>query len=145
MSQYKIAVIPGDGIGTEVMPEGIRVMDAAARRFGIDFQWDHFDFSSYAYYERHGKMLPDDWFDTLTRYDAIYFGAVGWPAKIPDHVVFDAALNYDLGKISNEMRGATFALNVSNLFDKHFISDCTAAGCVYGMRRTVFATLGYKW
>ena len=86
MSQYKIAVIPGDGIGTEVMPEGIRVMDAAARRFGIDFQWDHFDFSSYAYYERHGKMLPDDWFDTLTRYDAIYFGAVGWPAKIPDHV-----------------------------------------------------------
>ncbi|WP_412066683.1 TonB-dependent siderophore receptor [Rhizobium sp. SYY.PMSO] len=66
-------------------------------------------------------------------------------AKIPDHVVFDAALNYDLGKISNEMRGATFALNVSNLFDKHFISDCTAAGCVYGMRRTVFATLGYKW
>ncbi|TIX86930.1 TonB-dependent siderophore receptor [Rhizobium sp. P44RR-XXIV] len=65
--------------------------------------------------------------------------------KMPDHVVFDAAVNYDLGKLSNEMRGATFALNVSNLFDKHFISDCTAAGCVYGMRRTVFATLGYKW
>ncbi|QET02780.1 MULTISPECIES: tartrate dehydrogenase [Cupriavidus] len=86
MSQYKIAVIPGDGIGTEVMPEGIRVMDAAARRFGIDFQWDHFDFSSYAYFEKHGKMLPDDWFDTLTKYDAIYFGAVGWPAKMPDHV-----------------------------------------------------------
>ncbi|WP_354679574.1 tartrate dehydrogenase [Cupriavidus plantarum] len=86
MSQYKIAVIPGDGIGTEVMPEGIRAMDAAARRFGIDFQWDHFDFSSYAYFEKHGKMLPDDWFDTLTKYDAIYFGAVGWPAKMPDHV-----------------------------------------------------------
>jgi iron complex outermembrane receptor protein len=66
-------------------------------------------------------------------------------AKIPDHIVFDAALNYDLGKLSNEMHGATFALNVSNLFDKHFISDCTAAGCVYGMRRTIFATLGYKW
>ena len=86
MSQYKIAVIPGDGIGTEVMPEGIRAMDAAARRFGIDFQWDHFDFSSYDYYARHGKMLPDDWFDTLVKYDAIYFGAVGWPEKIPDHV-----------------------------------------------------------
>ncbi|WP_423194880.1 MULTISPECIES: tartrate dehydrogenase [unclassified Cupriavidus] len=86
MSQYKIAVIPGDGIGTEVMPEGIRVMDAAARRFGIDFQWDHFDFSSYNYFEKHGKMLPDDWFDVLTRYDAIYFGAVGWPAKMADHV-----------------------------------------------------------
>jgi iron complex outermembrane receptor protein len=66
-------------------------------------------------------------------------------AKIPDHIVFDAALNYDLGKLSNEMRGATFALNVSNLFDKKFVSDCTAIGCVYGMRRTVFATLGYKW
>lgn len=86
MSQYKIAVIPGDGIGTEVMPEGIRVMDAAARRFGIDLQWDHFDFSSCDYYARHGKMLPDDWFDTLARYDAIYFGAVGWPATVPDHV-----------------------------------------------------------
>ncbi|CAG9169996.1 tartrate dehydrogenase [Cupriavidus pampae] len=86
MSQYKIAVIPGDGIGTEVMPEGIRAMDAVARRFGIDFQWDHFDFSSYAYFEKHGKMLPDDWFDTLTKYDAIYFGAVGWPAKMADHV-----------------------------------------------------------
>ncbi len=66
-------------------------------------------------------------------------------AKIPDHTVFDAALNYDLGKVSKEMHGATFALNVSNLFDKKFISDCTAAGCVYGMRRTIFATLGYKW
>ncbi|SPA39388.1 tartrate dehydrogenase [Cupriavidus taiwanensis] len=86
MSQYKIAVIPGDGIGTEVMPEGIRVMDAAARRFGIDFQWDHFDFSSCDYYARHGKMLPDDWFDTLVKYDAIYFGAVGWPDTVPDHV-----------------------------------------------------------
>ena len=86
MSQYKIAVIPGDGIGTEVMPEGVRVMDAAARRFGIDLQWDHFDFSSCDYYARHGKMLPDDWFDTLSRYDAIYFGAVGWPATVPDHV-----------------------------------------------------------
>jgi len=86
MSQYKIAVIPGDGIGKEVMPEGIRVMDAAARKFGIGFQWDHFDFSSCDYYARHGKMLPDDWFDTLTKYDAIYFGAVGWPDTVPDHV-----------------------------------------------------------
>ncbi len=61
-------------------------MDAAARKFGIDFQWDHFDFSSCDYYARHGKMLPDDWFDTLVKYDAIYFGAVGWPDTVPDHV-----------------------------------------------------------
>ena len=86
MSKKRIAVIAGDGIGKEVMPEGIRVMDAAARRFGIDLHFDHFDFSSWDYCERHGKMLPDDWKDRIGGHDAIYFGAVGWPEKIPDHV-----------------------------------------------------------
>ena len=83
---HRIAVIAGDGIGPEVMPEGLRVMDAAARKFGIDLQFDHFDFSSWAYYERHGKMLPDDWKAQIGGHEAIYFGAVGWPEKIPDHV-----------------------------------------------------------
>ncbi len=83
---YRIAVIPGDGIGKEVMPEGLRVVDAAARRFGIGLAFDHFDFSSWDYYERHGQMLPDDWKDRIGGHDAIYFGAVGWPEKIPDHV-----------------------------------------------------------
>jgi tartrate dehydrogenase/decarboxylase / D-malate dehydrogenase len=82
----RIAVIAGDGIGTEVMPEGIRVLEAAAKKFNIPLQFDHFDFSSYAYYERHGKMLPDDWKQQIGSHDAIYFGAVGWPAKIPDHI-----------------------------------------------------------
>ncbi len=86
MSKKRIAVIAGDGIGKEVMPEGIRVLDAAARRFDIDLQFDHFDFSSWDYCERHGKMLPDDWKDQIGGHDAIYFGAVGWPEKIPDHV-----------------------------------------------------------
>jgi len=86
MSQHRIAVIPGDGIGTEVMPEGIRVVDAAASRYGIDLVWDWFDFSSCAYYMDHGSMLPPDWFDTLRAYDAIYFGAVGWPETVPDHI-----------------------------------------------------------
>ena len=86
MSKHRIAVIAGDGIGKEVMPEGIRVMDAAARRFGIDLAFDHFDFSSWDYCEKHGKMLPDDWKDRIGGHDAIYFGAVGWPEKIPDHV-----------------------------------------------------------
>ncbi len=86
MSKNRIAVIAGDGIGKEVMPEGIRVMDAAARKFGIDLQFDHFDFSSWDYFERHGKMLPDDWKDRIGGHDAIYFGAVGWPEKIADHV-----------------------------------------------------------
>ena len=82
----RIAVIAGDGIGKEVMPEGLRVLDAVARRFGIGLQVDEFDFSSWDYYERHGKMLPDDWKERIGGHDAIYFGAVGWPEKIPDHV-----------------------------------------------------------
>ncbi|XVJ68987.1 MAG: tartrate dehydrogenase [Rhizobacter sp.] len=83
---HRIAVIAGDGIGQEVMPEGIRVLDAAARRFGISLQFDHFDFSSCDYFERHGQMLPDNWKDQIGGHDAIYFGAVGWPAKVPDHI-----------------------------------------------------------
>ncbi len=80
---YKIAVIAGDGIGKEVMPEGIRVLDAAAQRFGIALQWDHFDFASAEYYQAHGKMLPDDWFETLKDYDALYFGAVAATVAAP--------------------------------------------------------------
>ncbi|MFN9727126.1 tartrate dehydrogenase [Acidovorax sp.] len=86
MAKHRIAVIAGDGIGKEVMPEGLRVMDAAARRFGIDLQFDHFDFSSWDYYARHRKMLPDNWKDQIGGHEAIYFGAVGWPEKIADHV-----------------------------------------------------------
>src|SRR3990167_11177839 len=83
---HRIAVIAGDGIGTEVMPEGIRVMEAAASKFNIPLQFDHFDFSSCDYHEKHGQMLPDDWKAQIGGHDAIYFGAVGWPDKVPDHV-----------------------------------------------------------
>ena len=86
MPQHRIAVIPGDGIGQEVMPEGLRVMDAAARQFGIDLHFDHFDFSSWHYFEKHGQMLPNNWKDQIGGHDALYFGAVGWPDKIADHV-----------------------------------------------------------
>ena len=86
MSKKRIAVIPGDGIGKEVMPEGLRVLEAAAVKFGIDLQFDHFDFSSWDYYERHGTMMPGNWRDLVGGHDAIYFGAVGWPEKIADHV-----------------------------------------------------------
>jgi tartrate dehydrogenase/decarboxylase / D-malate dehydrogenase len=86
MTAHRIAVIAGDGIGTEVMPEGVRVLEAAATRFGIELAFDHFDFSSWAYFERHGQMLPDDWKERIGGHDAILFGAVGWPAKIADHV-----------------------------------------------------------
>jgi tartrate dehydrogenase/decarboxylase / D-malate dehydrogenase len=82
---HRIAVIPGDGIGKEVMPEGVRVLEAAGRRHGIGFSWHELDWSC-DYYARHGRMMPEDWFDTLRGHDAIYFGAVGWPATVPDHV-----------------------------------------------------------
>ncbi|WP_341946760.1 tartrate dehydrogenase [Microbacterium sp. LWH11-1.2] len=83
---HRIAVIAGDGIGTEVMPEGLRVLRAAASRFDIDLEFTEFDFASATYWQQHGRMLPDDWFETLRGFDAIYFGAVGWPDVVPDHV-----------------------------------------------------------
>ncbi len=86
MSKYRIAVIAGDGIGQEVMPEGLRALDAAARRFGIDLALDHFDFANCDYYARHGSMMPADWKDRIGGHDAIFFGAIGWPATVPDHV-----------------------------------------------------------
>ncbi|WP_010104987.1 tartrate dehydrogenase [Verminephrobacter aporrectodeae] len=85
-TKHRIAVIAGDGIGKEVMPEGLRVLDAAARRFGIDLQFDAFGFASWDYCEQHGQMLPDDWKEQIGGHEAIYFGAVGWPEKIADHV-----------------------------------------------------------
>jgi tartrate dehydrogenase/decarboxylase/D-malate dehydrogenase len=83
---YRVAVIAGDGIGKEVMPEGVRALEKAAKVHGFELKLDTFDFSSYDYYEKHGKMLPDDWKDQIGGHDAIFFGAVGWPAKIPDHI-----------------------------------------------------------
>ena len=83
---HRIAVLPGDGIGKEVVPEGLRVLEAAARRFGIALHFDHFDFASCDYYEQHGTMMPADWKERIGGHDAIFFGAVGWPAKVPDHI-----------------------------------------------------------
>ncbi len=82
---HRIAVIPGDGIGKETVPEGLRVLEAAGRRFGISFEWKHCDWSC-DYYAKHGRMMPEDWFSQLQPQDAIFFGAVGWPATVPDHV-----------------------------------------------------------
>ena len=83
---YTISVIPGDGIGKEVMPEGIRVLERAASlySFSITQQWH--DFACCDYYARHGMMMPEDWKERIGRPDAIFFGAVGWPDTVPDHV-----------------------------------------------------------
>ena len=81
---HRIAVIPGDGIGKEVLPEGMRVLEAAGRRFGVDFAWTQFDWSCEAY-ARTGRMMPEDGLEQLRHFDAIYLGAVGFPG-VPDHV-----------------------------------------------------------
>ncbi|WP_016855792.1 tartrate dehydrogenase [Halomonas smyrnensis] len=82
----RIAVLAGDGIGKEVMPEGLRALEAAARRFDLDLTFEAFDFASCDYYLEHGQMLPDDWHSTLVAFDALYYGAIGWPETVPDHV-----------------------------------------------------------
>ncbi|RMZ90875.1 hypothetical protein DV736_g1907, partial [Chaetothyriales sp. CBS 134916] len=82
----KIAVIPGDGIGQEVMPWGLRALKAAAKVFKLLIEFETFDFASCAYYQKHGDMLPSDWNATLSKFDALYFGAVGMPDEVPDHV-----------------------------------------------------------
>ena len=82
--KYRIAVIPGDGIGKEVVPEGIRVLETAGCRFDLRFSWHHFDWSCETYIKT-GKMMPKDGLEQLRRFDAIYLGAVGHPS-VPDHV-----------------------------------------------------------
>ena len=85
MSEHRIAVIPGDGIGREVIPEGIRVLEAAGASYGVSFKWEEFPWSC-DWYKQHGKMCPDDASQILRKFDAVYFGAVGNPAIVPDHI-----------------------------------------------------------
>ncbi len=85
MAQHKIAVIPGDGIGREVMPEGVRVLEAVGAKYGIGFEFKEFDWSC-DWYKQHGRMCPDEAPEILKQFDAVYFGAVGNPAIVPDHI-----------------------------------------------------------
>ncbi|HTJ58201.1 MAG TPA: tartrate dehydrogenase [Devosiaceae bacterium] len=82
--KHKIAILPGDGIGKETVPESLKVLDAAARRFGFDLELKHYDWSCETYKET-GKMMPDNGLDQLAQSDSILLGAVGWPG-VPDHV-----------------------------------------------------------
>jgi tartrate dehydrogenase/decarboxylase/D-malate dehydrogenase len=83
---HRIAVIPGDGIGKEVMPEGLRVLRAAAKRFGIQLELSPIDWASCDHFARTGEMMPTDWKAQLQPMDALLFGAVGWPAIVADHI-----------------------------------------------------------
>ncbi|MBC7683361.1 MAG: tartrate dehydrogenase, partial [Ferruginibacter sp.] len=86
MKTHKIAVIAGDGIGNEVMPEGLRVLEAAARKFNIALEFTTMDWANCDYYLKHGQMMPTDWRQRLECFEAIYFGAVGMPKLVPDHI-----------------------------------------------------------
>ena len=83
-NRYSIALIPGDGIGKEVVPEGCRVLDAAARVYGFTLDYAHFDWSCETY-KATGRMMPEDGIDQLSKHDAIFLGAVGYPG-VPDHI-----------------------------------------------------------
>ena len=84
MRELRIATIPGDGIGKEVIPEGIRVLETAGRKHGLRFSWDEFPWSC-EYHLAHGRMMPADGIELIRHHDAIFLGAVGFPG-VPDHV-----------------------------------------------------------
>ncbi len=91
MPSYSIALIPGDGIGQEVIPEGVRVLKALAERFGFGLRFTEYPYGT-DYYLAHGTMIPEEGFEALKAHDAIYLGAVGDPRKAPDHVTLRGLL-----------------------------------------------------
>ena len=83
---HRIAIIPGDGIGKEVMPEAVRALHACSRRFGFQLELMPVAWASCDYHAAHGDMMPADWKAQLQGQHALLFGAVGWPATVPDNV-----------------------------------------------------------
>jgi len=92
LETLEIAVVPGDGIGTEMISHGVRCLEAVARAFDISIQFESFNFASCDYYQKHGDMLLSNWKETLVQFDAIYFGAVGVPNLIPDDITLWGSL-----------------------------------------------------
>lgn len=88
-------MIPGDGIGKEVVPEGVRALEAAAAAYGFTVEQQWHDFACCDYYVRHGRMMPEDWKARIGGVDAIFFGAVGWPDTVPDHIsLWDSLIQF---------------------------------------------------
>ena len=123
---HTIAVIPGDGIGQEVMPEALHVLERVSATFGLDIEYRHIDWANCAYYERTGSMMPDDWKAQLADCDAILFGAVGWPATVPDHISlwgsllkfrreFDQYVNLRPARTFDGVRSPLAAHNAANI------------------------------
>ena len=88
-------MIPGDGIGKEVVPEGVRALEEAAAAYGFTVEQQWHDFACCDYYVRHGRMMPEDWKARIGDVDAIFFGAVGWPDTVPDHIsLWDSLIQF---------------------------------------------------
>jgi tartrate dehydrogenase len=103
LPEYKIAVIPGDGIGKEVMPEGVKALEAAAERADVQLRLEHFPWSC-DYYVEHGRMMPEDAITRLRAFDAIYLGAIGDPDRVPDDISLREsilALRFGLDQFAN--------------------------------------------
>ncbi|MFW2339508.1 MAG: 3-isopropylmalate dehydrogenase [Acidimicrobiia bacterium] len=96
MASYRIAVIPGDGVGTEVSTEATRVLDATADVYGFSAETEWFDWSCDRYLEQ-GEMMPDSALDTLKEFDAIYLGCIGDANKVPDHISLQMLLDLRTG------------------------------------------------
>ncbi len=96
MKEYRVAVIPGDGVGTEVSKEAMRVSAAAAEKSGCRLHGDWFDWSC-EHYLKHGVMMPPDVLEVLSDYDAIYLGCIGDAAKVPDHISLNLLLTIRKG------------------------------------------------
>ncbi len=96
MADYRLAVIPGDGVGPEIAQEAMRVAEATSRTYGFGVEFDLFDWSCDRYLER-GEMMPDDALDTLQGFDAIFLGCIGDAAKVPDHISLQALLRIRKG------------------------------------------------
>ncbi len=92
MKEYSIASIAGDGIGKEVVPEAQKILKEISQQHQFKLNIEDYDFASCDYYEKYGKMMPDDWKEKLTKHDAIFFGAVGMPDKYPDHITLWGSL-----------------------------------------------------
>jgi len=116
-SNYRIAVIPGDGIGKEVVPEGIRVLEAAGRMHGISFKWDEYPWSC-EYRTKHGCMMPPDALQTIRHHDAIFFGACGvslWEMLIPMRREFDLYVNLRPVRLMPGIRPPLAGRNVGDI------------------------------
>ena len=96
MSHYRVAVIPGDGVGPEVADEAKRAASASAKKYGFTMEFDTFDWSCDRYLEV-GSMLPDDSLEILAGYDSIFLGCIGDANKVPDHVSLEAFANVQQG------------------------------------------------